>query len=80
MWLVLVLLTESTARYAHSMGVMVMDDAESWMTGNHTQQVVVVPVEVVGRYVGRSVFLGQIVSFHDSDQMSQGSQVSRVTR
>ena len=31
----------------------------------------------MGRYVGRSVFFGQVMSFHHSDQMSQRSQVSR---
>ena len=34
--------------------------------------------EVHGRYVGREVIVGQIMSFRHSDQMSQRSQVSRI--
>ena len=33
----------------------------------------------MGRYVGRKVFFGQVMSSHHSDQMSQRSQVSRIT-
>ena len=32
----------------------------------------------MGRYVGRLVFLGQVMSSHHSDQMSQRSKVYRV--
>ena len=33
----------------------------------------------MGRYVGKKVFFGQVMSSHHSDQMSQRSQVSRIT-
>ena len=33
---------------------------------------------MVGRYVGRSVFFGQVMSFHHSDQMCEMSKVKKI--